>query len=250
MHSLQNTEQVIAGPLQARVLVTLREEPICGVDLMDRLVISSPGTIYPVLDSLRTKQLVECRTEEIGAIRKKVYFLTQFGEEQLHEYLTTMVDVFCSDMHAHIDKILEQIRDFLDVSHHQKVLCTLDYEGVRQFLQETNVTFSHNLSEVDGPYDVIVNFLGAGCILKNSQDEISDYLMSLVELLQTSGMLVCIEIERTDNIFARFFFEKIFGLEALPGLEKEELENILDGVGFKDIQLIPMDGLLFVFCKK
>ncbi|MFW9848251.1 MAG: PadR family transcriptional regulator [Candidatus Thorarchaeota archaeon] len=247
---MQNAEQAIAGPLQARVLVTLREEPICGVDLMDRLVISSPGTIYPVLDSLRTKQLVECRTEEKGAIRRKVYFLTQFGEEQLHEYLTVMVDVFCSDMHTHIDKILEQIRDFLDVSHRQKVLCTLDYEGIRQFLQGNKVTFSHNLLEVDGSFDVIVNFLGAGCILKNSHDEISDYLRSLVELLQTDGTLACIEIERTNNIFARFFFEKIFGLEVLPGLDKKDLEKILEGVGFKDIQLISMDGLLFAFCKK
>ncbi len=241
---------MIAGPLQARVLVTLRDEPICGVDLMDRLVISSPGTIYPVLDSLRTKQLVECRTEENGALRKKVYSLTQFGEEQLHEYLTTMVNVFCSDMHTHIDKIVERFMALLDVDHRQRVLCTLDYEGIRYFLRGNSVTFSHNLSEVEGLYDVVLNFLGAGCILKNTLNEIADYLKSVNELLQNDGTLVCIEIERTDNIFARFFFEKIFGLEVIPGLEKEELRNILEGIGFDDVQVISEEGLLFAFCTK
>jgi hypothetical protein len=112
------------------------------------------------------------------------------------------------------------------------------------------VTFSHNLSEVEGLYDVVLNFLGAGCILKTTLNEIADYLKSVNELLQNDGTLVCIEIERTDNIFARFFFEKIFGLEVIPGLEKEELRNILEGIGFDDVQVISEEGLLFAFCTK
>ncbi|MFW9888641.1 MAG: PadR family transcriptional regulator [Candidatus Thorarchaeota archaeon] len=247
---METSEQVIAGPLQARVLVTLRDEPTCGVGLMDRLVINSPGTIYPVLDSLRRKQLVECRTEEEGAKRRKVYSLTQFGEEQLHEYLTSMVSVFCNDMHTHIDKIIESVEGLLKISPHQRILCTLDYENIRHFFRGTNVTISQDLSEAQGSYDTILSFLGVGCILRNDVTEISEYVKLLGDFLEIGGTLVSIEIEKTGNIFARFFFEHVFGLETLPGLKREELKSIIESTGFHDTRVISRDGLLLAFCSK
>lgn len=217
---------------------------------MDRLVISSPGTIYPVLDSLREKHLVDCETEVVGTTRKRVYSLTQFGEEQLHEYLTGMVSEFCADMHVHIDKIMERMGDLLDVSRRQRILCTIDYQGFRRFFQGSNVAFPHNLADAEGSYDLILGFLGAGCILSDDVDEISEYVRTLDASLEEGGMVVVIEIEKTENIFARFFFERVFGLTELPGLEREGFQNILKDVGFRDVQVISLEGLLFAFCSK
>ena len=112
------------------------------------------------------------------------------------------------------------------------------------------MTFSHDLSKVEESYNVILSFLGVGCILRNDMEEISEYVRSLDRFLENGGTLVSIEIEKTDNIFARFFFERVFGLGVPSGLDREELNSIMERLGFKDIQVVSKEGLLFAFCTK
>lgn len=60
---MQTTEVEITGPLQAKIMRILKDEALCGVDIMDRLNLKSPGTIYPVLKVLRKRGLVDYRVE-------------------------------------------------------------------------------------------------------------------------------------------------------------------------------------------
>ena len=96
----------IAGNLQAKIMMLLREEQLCGVDLMKRLRLKSPGTIYPVLETLRDKGLIDFKVQTTGAARKKVYFLTELGIKKTHDHLTSSVK-FCCDTSNYVSKILE-----------------------------------------------------------------------------------------------------------------------------------------------
>ena len=92
----QKPQPEIAGNLQAKIMMLLREEQLCGVDLMKRLRIKSPGTIYPVLDVLQTKGLIDFKVETKDATRKKIYFLTEIGLQNYDDHLTSSVK-FCCD---------------------------------------------------------------------------------------------------------------------------------------------------------
>jgi DNA-binding PadR family transcriptional regulator len=247
---LIDAEEMIAGPLQARVLLSLREEPICGVELLSRLHLRSPGTIYPVLDSLKEKQLVSYTTEEVGSTRKKVYFLTQYGSEQLHEYLMNIVRAFCSDVSQDFDRILVDLEELVQVKPQHKILCTLDNDNLRRILKGTNLFFSEDVSAIQGSYDIILSFLGVGCLLARESNEITNHLSILDRALKKNGILVTVEIEKTDNIFAGAYFEQLFGLKDPPGLDENELRAILEKEGFKDVRVKSGDGLLYSVSRK
>ena len=77
---------------------------------MKRLRLKSPGTIYPVLEVLRTKGLIDFKVETTGAARKKVYFLTEIGTQKMHDHLTSSVK-FCCDTSEHINKIFGTMKE-------------------------------------------------------------------------------------------------------------------------------------------
>jgi hypothetical protein len=54
--------------------------------------------------------------------------------------------------------------------------------------------------------------------------------------MKSGGRLLAIEIEKSDNIFTRIFFEDIVGLREPPGLSRGDLEKILGDCGFGDIE--------------
>jgi ubiquinone/menaquinone biosynthesis C-methylase UbiE len=80
--------------------------------------------------------------------------------------------------------------------------------------------------------------------------EITDYINRLHRSLRKGGSLLVIEIEKTDNLFARILFEDILGLKEPLGLQKEELKNVLERIGFKTIEVIGKSGLLYALARK
>jgi len=246
---LQTSESEITGSLQAKIMMILRDENVCGVDIMGRLKIKSPGTIYPVLESLRKKGLIDYKLESVGATRKKVYFLTNIGKKEIKEHLVTSAR-FCCDIPVYMGRMLENVKGLIEVKRRQKVLCTLEYEDIHSFLKGTDVTFSYDLNVPSNNFDVALSFLGVGCLIGKETSGIADYVKRLHKSLKRGGYLLAIEIEKTDNLFSRMLFEDIFGLREPPGLHKEELVSILAETGFKVAKIVEKSGLLYAVAQK
>jgi len=247
---VQVLESGITGPLQTKIMMMLRDETLCGVDIMNRLRIKSPGTIYPVLESLRKRQLVDYRVEVSGATRKKIYFLTKTGKEQIKENLIRSARMFCCDASLHMKRILENVKGLVEIKPRQKILCTLEYDEVKRLLRGADVTFSYDLKVPPDTYDLALSLLGVGCLIGKESADITDYIVRLYRSLKKGGALLAIEIEKTDNMFARMFFEDIGGLKESPGLLKEELKSVLERIGFKNPQIIGKSGLLYALSYK
>ena len=62
----------ISGPLQERIMMLLRERSLCGKDLMTELRIKSPGTIYPALEELKRKQMIDFRLDGRGGEKEDI----------------------------------------------------------------------------------------------------------------------------------------------------------------------------------
>jgi DNA-binding PadR family transcriptional regulator len=91
------------------ILKLLRDNPMHGYEVMKALeehthgcYKPSPGTVYPTLQWLEDEGLV--RSEEV--VSKKVYSITEAGEEFLKENKTTVDEIF--------DRVEETIDGFLD----------------------------------------------------------------------------------------------------------------------------------------
>lgn len=74
----------IRGFIDIMTLVLLANRPMCGYEIIENIyerarVLLSPGTVYPLLDSLQRKGLVESKTES----KKKIYKITSSGRETL-----------------------------------------------------------------------------------------------------------------------------------------------------------------------
>ena len=78
-------ETKIKGSLQLKIMFLLNESPLCGTDIMKKLSISGPDTVYPVSHSLEEKRLVSFEMERTGDARKKSYKLTEKGTKELVE---------------------------------------------------------------------------------------------------------------------------------------------------------------------
>lgn len=247
---MQVVESAIGGPLQARIMILLRDEALCGKDMMRRLRIRSPGTIYPVLETMRKKRVIDYKLEQEGPIRKKVYFLTKDGEQQLREQLVDSARRYCCDATLHLRRILENLNGMVQLKRNQKVLSTLEFDEVKRFLRGANVTFSYDLNVPPSTFDLALSFLGVGCLIGRKSDDVTSHLRGLYRSLKKSGTLLAVEVEKTDNMFASIFFEDIMGLREIPGLTREELDNSLSKTGFQDTILKSKSGLLYAVSHK
>ncbi len=247
---MQSTEFEITGPLQAKIMRILKDEALCGVDIMNRLNLKSPGTIYPVLKVLRERGLVDYRVEELGAARKKVYSLTEAGRQQIREGFIQSAKAYCCDVSLLLSRTLKTIEGLVEIKRHQKVLCTLESDGLRRFLRGADVTFSYDLNVSPGTYDLALSFVGVGCFIGKETADITDYISRLYTSLKKGGYLLAIEVEKTNNMFASTFFEDIVGLKEPPGLQRAELEGILERVGFNGTKVISKSGLLYAVSQK
>ena len=224
----------IAGNLQAKIIMLLREEQLCGLDIMKKLRLKSPGTIYPALEVLRTKGLIDFKVETKGATRKKNYFLTELGIEKMHNHLTNSVK-FCCDTSIYVNKILENVKSLIEVKRREKVLSTLDHNELQRFLKAADVTYSSDLRVPPNTFDIAMSFLGVGCLIGNNAYDITNSVNQLYASLKRGGRLLVIETEKTDNMFSQILFEDVFGLNEAPGLHKDELRELLTQAGFTDV---------------
>ncbi len=245
---MQPPQPEIAGNLQAKIMMLLREEQLCGVDLMKRLRIKSPGTIYPVLDVLRTKGLIDFKAQTNGATRKKIYFLTELGIEKTRDHLTSSVK-FCCDTSNYVSKILENVKNLIEIKRREKVLSTLDHDELKRFLKGADATYSSDLQVPNNTFDTALSFLGVGCLI-GKNEEITDCVNQLYASLKKGGRLLAIETEKTDNMFSQILFEDVFGLNQPPGLYGEELEVMLEKAGFIDVSVTSKMGLLYATARK
>ncbi len=75
------------GWLQIRILFTLKNSPTHGYELMKKLKVTgdslSPGTIYPALNTLLKMKLIDFTEKKGSAAKRKIYYLTEKGLEQL-----------------------------------------------------------------------------------------------------------------------------------------------------------------------
>jgi DNA-binding PadR family transcriptional regulator len=241
----RSKKPTISGPLQEKIMILLRERPMCGKDLMKELGIKSPGTIYPALEELKKKKLVDVHLEITGAIRKKIYNLTPNGKDHLHESMTSSAKMFCCDPSLYVETILRDMRGMVDIRKHQKILSTLDFADLRGSLNGADVTFESDAGKISGKYDVILTFTGMGCLIGTAQKDLEKYFTALRPMLRKEGRLLVVEIERTDNIFVRILFDDIRKSSKQPGMSPKELESILSMAGFDDVAVIPKSGLLY-----
>ncbi len=246
---MQSPSSEIAGNLQAKIMMLLREEQLCGVDLMKRLKIKSPGTIYPVLEALRTKGLIDFKIETSGAVRKKVYSLTETGTQKMQDHLTSSMK-FCCDTSEHINRILGIVKELIEIKRKEKVLSTLDHDELKRYLKAADVTYSSDLQVPAGTFDKALSFLGVGCLIGNETSDIANYVKQLYLSLKRGGVLLAIETQKTDNMFSQILFEDVFGLKEPPGLPLDELRAVLEKAGFTNVSVTANMGLLFAVAQK
>lgn len=246
---MQPTPPAIAGNLQAKIIMLLREEQLCGIDMMKRLRLKSPGTIYPALEVLRTKGLIDYKIETKGATRKKIYFLTEVGTKKMHDHLISSVK-FCCDTSIYVNKILVNVKNLIEIKRHEKVLSTLNHDELKHFLKGADVTYSSDLLVPIGRFDVALSFIGVGCLIGNNASDITDCVGKLYASLKKGGRLLAIETEKTDNMFSQILFEDVFGLSEPPGLDRDALCLILEQAGFAGVSVISKMGLLYATAQK
>jgi DNA-binding PadR family transcriptional regulator len=235
----------VSGPLQERIMILLRERTLCGKDMMMELSIKSPGTIYPALEELKRKGMIDFNLEISGAIRKKMYDLTTKGKKYLHDSMTTSAKMFCCDLSLYVETVLRDAKGILDIKRHHKVLSTLDFIDLRGFLNGAEVTYISEPDKIVDQYDVILTFTGLSCLTGSGEKNLEHYFASLRPKLRKGGQILVVEIERTDNLFARIFFEDIRKMPNQPGMSSKELEGILTQAGLKNVTVTSKSGLLY-----
>jgi DNA-binding PadR family transcriptional regulator len=233
----------VTGPLQERIIMLLRTGPQCGKDLMQQLGLRSPGTIYPVLEELRQKGLIDFELETVGAVRKKNYALTEAGRRYVRESLTSSAQMFCCDVSLYIDTIMADVRSLIELKRPQRILCTIEYEEVKRHLGGLNVTYSS--APKAGAFHVILSFHGLVGLLGDDASYLPEYLGGLWKMLRPGGTLLAVEIEKTDNLFAKVFFSNMRKVSPLPGMTAAEFRGILKGSGWKDAKVVARSGLLY-----
>jgi DNA-binding PadR family transcriptional regulator len=242
---MQVQETEAYGPLQMKIAILLRDQPLCGVDIMKRLNINSPGTIYPVLEILTEKGFINYELEVVGSVRKKIYSLTKLGERKLKEQLSGWLNASCINWPTCSEVMLPTIKDLVSIKSDEKVLCTVAYDDVKRFLRDAEVTYSYDLEVEPGSFDIAISFLGVGCLLGRRMSAVSSYTNLLYRSLRRGGRLVIIETEKSDNIFTRIVFEDMIGLKEPAGLTSEELQKTLRDQGFQKIRILRKQGLLY-----
>ena len=230
-------------------MMLLRERPLCGKDLMRELKIRSPGTIYPALDELKKKEMIDFRLETSGAVRKKNYDLTAKGKKYLNDSMTTSAKMFCCNPSLYVETVMRDAKGIIDIKRHQKVLSTLEFVGLRGFLNGAEVTYASEPNEIAGQYDVILTFTGVTCLIGRKEEDLVSYFALLRPNLRRGGQVLVVEIEKTDNLFARIFFEDIRKMSKQPGLRSDELEEVLLTAGFQNVRVVSKSGLLYGLAK-
>jgi PadR family transcriptional regulator PadR len=99
--------QVKKGTLSFVVLLVLKENELYGYELIEKIkaltnIEIAEGTLYPLLNRLKTDNLLESKwIEQETGIPRKYYFLTENGKQTLEE-----MKIQWSDLQNGINKII------------------------------------------------------------------------------------------------------------------------------------------------
>ena len=239
----------IAGSLQGRVMIALVDGASSGIELLKKLNLKSPGTIYPVLKTLRMEGFIELASEKVP--RKKMYVLSEKGKEQLKLILLGISrGLFANFLEPYAHSFVDVLESLIKLKPKQKVLCTLDYEPIKRWVQKADVSYLPAPEQPLSTYDVVYSAIIGTLILYGWKgDELKLYLSKLVKSLQPGGSLVMVEIDKTENIFAEIFFKDVLGYGKVPGISKEELKELLETYDLNVINLHSWKGLLISISK-
>jgi DNA-binding PadR family transcriptional regulator len=240
----------ITGTLQGKVLTTLIEGPSSGVDLMKRLNLSSPGTIYPVLKSLMNEEFIEYAPEGIPG--KKMYVLSEKGKEQLKFILLGLSRRFLTHYaEPYSQSFIDSWENLIEIEPNQKVLCTLDYKPIKQWLKNAVVTYLPVPEQPIGTFDhIICTMVGTLILYGWERNEIASYLSEIVKSLKPKGTLLIAEVEKSHNMFMEIFFKEVLGYGKVPGISKEELKDLMKSYNMNVKKMLSWKGLLVSIATK
>jgi len=236
----------IEGILQSRVMVVLIEGPASGKDLMRKLNLSSPGTIYPVLKALRRDGYIE---KAPGWTRgRKRYILSDKGKEQIKIILLGIGRrYFAHYVDTYVSSVIDELKGIIPINSEKKALFVTMYEHepVKQWLASTNITYIQIFETPTDTYDLIICCM-VGTLMASGwrTGEFSAYLSQIMKSLQSRGTLVMVENEKTDNLYVEIFFKEILGFSKTPGLLKEELRNLFESHNLRVKEILDWRGLL------
>ena len=229
----------IEGMLQSKVLVSLIDGPASGRDLMKKLNLSSPGTIYPVLKALRRDEFIEKAPNWTQG--RKRYVLSDKGKEQLGIILLSIGRrYFGHYVDSYVSSVIDDLKSIIQLNS-KKILCVTmhEHEPIRQWLANANATYLQIFETPTDTYDLVIccmvgTLMGSGW----RSNEFEAYLSQIIKSLNLGGILIMVENEKTDNLYAEIFFKELIGFSKIQGLSKEELRNLLESfsLSIEDIQ--------------
>lgn len=82
---LKQRKKILLGIMDILILEWIKKNPISGQEIMDRIkthfnVMIGPGTMYPILFSLKKRNLVYTEMDK----KRKLYLLTNKGRETIN----------------------------------------------------------------------------------------------------------------------------------------------------------------------
>jgi len=236
--------------LQWKVLATFIEGSFTGAEIMRRLRLSSPGTIYPILKTLREKGLIEYALEQSPV--KKVYVLSNDGIKELIKIMHAIGNKFIiRHVSSYTSSLLEVLKPVIDITQCEKVLSTLQFQSIRDWLKNTDTTYLNIFEKPSSTYNLIL--MGLVCTFKASglkEDDFTAYTSAMVKSLQPGGTLVMVELEKDTHLISRAFFNSILGFNEVPGISEEEMRICLKGHNLNFKNVYHKDGMLISISTK
>ena len=245
---MPNQKEEYGGPLQLKLLLTLTESPSFGVDLMKKIGIKSPGTIYPELKLLKSRGLIEIQAK---TEKKKIYVLSEKGKQQLQ---TMLLDMSRKYFYVYVNPYLQPLIQILDetikLTPNLRILSNWEYEPAKQWLSQMDVTYQQFPEEPKGRYNLaIIQLIGTLILYNWKKEELARYLSKIIESLEPESTLVMIEIEKVNNVFANMYFKEVLGFAKVPGLTETELKELMESHGLKVTEIKKEQGILLGFTK-
>jgi DNA-binding PadR family transcriptional regulator len=243
-------EVTIAGRLQWRVLMTFIEGPHSGAAIMRKLKLRSPGTIYPVIKTLREKGLIESAPERVPG--QKAYVLSENGVREIKKILLTISRRYFSRYTGpYTSAIVDTLREALTIERYPHVLSTLTYEPVKAWLQATDATYLQLFDTPPATYDLVLSGLVYTIMAYGwKKTAFTRFLTALIESLRPGGTLILVELEQTNNLIVTMFFKDVLGFTKVPGVSTEAVRAMLEAFHLRVDHIHRNRGLLISDARK
>lgn len=271
------------GKFQLRLLLLLKIRPMYGLELMKILKARgkeklSPGLLYPTLNRLEEKGLLEAREEKregVGATRK-IYRTTERGLDAIFQGvgpITDFVDFLLWEESAELrDEIYRDCgfkkgQIVVDFSNNLEDLIAIDighyvgksgkvYFHVRDPEQvkilENHIN-AHNLENIVIPLDVHPTERS-----RPSSADIATNIMSLHEeqdpqgiinamrdVVKEEGRVVVADLHRIDHIFANLL-QRLAPHHKTMGLSEEDLTRYYNKAGLETTRIRKEKGIILI----